>query len=1095
MKIVKLKLGLFLSLLTIASTGAMAQNAKLNISLSHAAGDTYETVMTSDGMSHAWENSSVVFTVELDDSTVLNDTVVIHLMSTDGTILATYNTQIGKSLASNPLARGEYKVYAELSVLYKDSTYSKSSMDASFRLWTKPRATFPDISTVDSVIWNTTPATLKADVTEGDWRYAWSVNGKLVTNTPEGPQSWSLGAGSTHEQQTLDLQVDCVAPDGTTVWYSEKATQTLTIWRYPSVTLNTSDTEMYYGYEKPLVATVTGGDESWTTQWLLGNTIMSETQTYIPNVKSTTDPQEMTYYFHAYDKPEGMRESLAFSTDLSCHVSFWLAPSARIEGGNSFVIFDGESATLALATIGHEKDEWSFEWKSGSSMLTSSGASYTFNGVNRQSDGPVTNDITVEAVLVKPALGDVSYDSTFYFTVTVWPEPKLTQNIEYNGRIYISTIDVCAKDEGQSVSLQAVTSGGDKSAWSYSWTHNTIRVTSFDNICQFSIPANTNRDASITHSYTVKATNSPKGIERSWVQNAYYTINVWPVPVLDCPSMNNLVVVDGDSLPISQMAHGGYTKGWRYECSVNGGQQQSLSHYTFTNSTGDIHEVTLKGRMANYSPDDQKWYESPEDVTVKAEVYPQPKIEVCGLEADTAYFYGDSFAIKASHDYKFGTWTYSLTCNGNVVATGNNGIDYNCVIPTSKNETETYRYVLTVKCVTEEGSTLFTKKYDATINTYMKYSAKMDLTNPVAAYDGETYSLTVSPLGGNTNYWSYQWLDEQYRPLKATGYLYTKTVNLKNSEPKQVVYHVVCTYKPFLAEGISETLTWTVTEYASIVEGHKNSNPEKMVRQDDEVSLSVISPQYGNPGGWHYQWYAGKDKLGDEYVSADEIQTKEIVFELPQTTEKGKETVDVSYSLKFWNVSPDGQKRWGKEQTLDYAFVIHKRPIQPALVRKGGDSNTSGIYIVKDFGMSDDELDKYEYIVEFGDNTGVLQTDTTTRFVRYAGSPSEIWARSLWVYSDGFRCYSDKSYLGKAQSDRAPGILHMKGYHFSVELDEPAAAIVSVYEYDGTMAREYTFPEQLSFDEELDLSGLRKGVCVIRFCIGDIVESYKTIIK
>lgn len=1110
---------LLLLLLMAFSNEGFANNAKMTLSFHREDNDSCQAVATSDGTWHAWENSRSEYAVLLEDSiilndtivfwkdAILNDTVVFQLFSEDGTLKSSDTTRIGQSIKTKMLLeKGKYKIQAELSVLFKDSTYRKETLDGAFQLWEKPNAEMVNWEKADSVIWDNTPNNLTIGVTEGEWRYSWYDGEKMVSNDSQGPKSWTLAQDASYERKTVTLQVECIAPDSVTIWLSDTLSKSLVVWRYPTITLKETEPEMYYRHEKMLNASTTGGDTQWVVWWFDGEKKVSDSLSCLPQATPSNKSQKKTYVFHADDKPQGMSEALAYRADLTCTVTFWPEPKVKVDGNTTFSLFSGDKITLKLLTEGHDNDEWSFIWKQGLNVL-GTGPKYTFSGNNQNDSSAVYSEINVQATLEKPALGDLSFDDTFTYYITVWPKPQLTQQIVFNGRTYKSSeIDVCAKDADKNLSLQALTSGGDKKAWSYTWTHNSRRVILPDSssVLVFNDLKNPNREDLITHSFKVKATNKPDNIVNEQTLEGDFTVRVWPRPVLDFPADTNLTVVAGDIISISQMAHGGYAQGWKYECSVNDGPSQPKTEYIFKNDTDEIQDVSLKIHIVNKDPNNsgKTWLDSL--VTVYAKVYPKPNVEVTGLDTDIAYYYGDSVTINAHHPegYHYGTWEYVLKCGNDIIPDENpaDGIDYVGVIASSSNEYEQYQYKLSVSCKTDDGNILFSHTYSSTIIAYKKHTCRKEHEKPIEAYDGEPYSLKVARSGGAPKYWKFQWYDEQDHQLSATDSIFSKTVQLKNSLPRKVKYHVDCTYQPPQAKPITTTLNWTVTEYAAIVEGQKEVEPLDMVRQDDSVVLSIISPQYGNPNGWHYQWYVGQDTIqdtmGDEYVSDESVQKQRVVFEQPISYgDKEKLISTVTYRLKCWNMSPDGKTRWGQEQNIDYTFTVHRRPEQPTLVRKGGSSNTSGIYVVKNFGLTDNELEELEYTIEFGDQVGVLQTDTTLRYFRYTGSPKDVWARSRWDYSDGFLCYSDKAFLSNEQKEDASGILHVEGNRFFIELDEPAAAVVTLYEYDGTIARTYSYPEQMSFDEELDLSGLKKGVCVMRFSIGDIVESYKTIVK
>jgi len=151
---------------------------------------------------------------------------------------------------------------------------------------------------------------------------------------------------------------------------------------------------------------------------------------------------------------------------------------------------------------------------------------------------------------------------------------------------------------------------------------------------------------------------------------------------------------------------------------------------------------------------------------------------------------------------------------------------------------------------------------------------------------------------------------------------------------------------------------------------------------------------------------------------------------------------------------------------------------------------------------SNDEISNYyknenhNYQFVFGDDK-FSSKPTRDRFYIYDSNPVNPWVKTLWIYDDGYYCYSDPVYLSKSRSNTRSGIgeYSIDFPHFTAEFEEPATVSVSIFDSYGALIKTIAFDKKCSYDEDVDIAGLSEGVYVVLFDINGVKKSVKVVIR
>lgn len=183
--------------------------------------------------------------------------------------------------------------------------------------------------------------------------------------------------------------------------------------------------------------------------------------------------------------------------------------------------------------------------------------------------------------------------------------------------------------------------------------------------------------------------------------------------------------------------------------------------------------------------------------------------------------------------------------------------------------------------------------------------------------------------------------------------------------------------------------------------------------------LTVNQPAGGNSSGWQYSWNRSDiGNIGNGLTLANDGNS------VNDASESMNSEV-YTYSVRYTNISPDEKTAW-YTRTVDIAkATVYNTPRQPGrFVFFNSNGAGDDKYIVKDLGLSDEQIDNLDYL--FTDNSGNILT-SGSRYI--AGGTPINSVRSLWKYEDGYNALSDATSIESEEltASFAPNINVEKG--------------------------------------------------------------------
>lgn len=407
----------------------------------------------------------------------------------------------------------------------------------------------------------------------------------------------------------------------------------------------------------------------------------------------------------------------------------------------------------------------------------------------------------------------------------------------------------------------------------------------------------------------------------------------------------------------------------------------------------------------------------------------------------------------------------------------------------------------------------------ATIRNYAKH----------IKYDDEI-TLSASITDGyrgpdNKGGWSYEW---QTHTSDASGVVDSAFTHISSkTDTITVTDTLICTNRLREEIGFTDTLYFTYKEYPKIVLPEIIIGYPTQVREGDEFTLKVSAPKGGNLDGWKFSWnglYSTNSQTNNQhpwngqfiaYKSGEsDLLEKTITAETYLDTKVSKGLSRNAFSIRITNDNPNvnnGTAPW-VDYTLNFDDIIfYLVPQKPSkLIKKGGNNNQSGIFIAlfDDTKMTSTVLEYRDYHFSFGkrpldgwtddQNSTIVSEVEFKNYHRYEDSSIGVPdVRSLWIYDDGFKCYSDYTIYGK--DDNTPSNksteLSLKNARFSIVMEEDAPASVWVYSLGGEIVKEQHYAAQKEFDEQVDIEGLAPGLYILKCSVGNQQEVEKLMVR
>ncbi len=500
--------------------------------------------------------------------------------------------------------------------------------------------------------------------------------------------------------------------------------------------------------------------------------------------------------------------------------------------------------------------------------------------------------------------------------------------------------------------LETTPKGGVPSGWTYTWKKDGTTQSNWTNASIADVLLTENREGE-KHTYEVswvnKYVDTDKGFNETFGEGSY-TFNVTVFPVL----------------------------------SFNVSSATSFNRYVGENV---LMEVTVKGGLS-----DEPWnitWSSDEGTFV--------------TKKESLYFQGNEETLAMSYQWE----NLPLYENG---------------------QTFTVQVKATNDSYKQYGAN-FEKEQKISVTVWNKGRASVGTVSNVDGlvheniYHGHSHTLTATPNGGYSQGWTYQWYRNEEALFNQTGATYTFTANNVSKDSIFETYSVRCINKLNETVGCDTMISqkyliypkatipmWDYAELGTqtmeleLLDVTVEENYVSQMRQNDVQAFVYYQGSGGWKDGWSYAW-----TNHNGYQFETKPDTVLIVYagmseDGEQPGRKRTETADLIFS--YTAVGPDGDV-W-ENGSFHHPLTIYRRPQQPSqYVVKG--NNTSHIGILMYDNLSDENLDDYEYQFEFGSDSDTQTFVENQRWHQYNGESacSQGWGRSLWVYPDGFHCYSD----------------------------------------------------------------------------------------
>lgn len=1004
----------------------------------------------------------------------------------------------------------------------------------------------------EEVVWSTTSRTLGAEYKGGyseGWTYSWVFEELSTTGKEWTRNSFTVG------RSTLKLTVKNTAPDGKTVWYDKSFTCVFDAKQTP----NKDAIKLVYqgsvegaGWKETMdwycsdsenriqVSTEGAGDYEWRYSWSQdGNKASSTTDIFKPVMSETgvTDKSKLSTYTLIIscfaDGMDESDESLAFKDTLNGKINFWKSPSVNISSFDK-VVFEGRDVTVNKASSDN-----SLPCAESLSVVLLGDTIHNSSGIKPFSFRAKTIEEVskeTEYTVISRFVGSHSvFEDKTTLPITIWKTPELKQVYRSNNPDIANkvldvrdTIFVCGKFGGNVV-LKIDHNYGYPNGWTFIWYNGESSTETL------TVPV----EGSQTKLITVKVINCPDGMDKSkqYEDELEFRLKVCPTPTIEMAGQRAVYAgVDGKELPLKLSDATGEGGHWEYTWNREGGEMTEGATLTLKNGTGapEIQSWTACPRYIG--PEGDVWYGQDDAFPFKVKVYPaldERKFAFNGFESNRidAYYQGSTqykVGFEIIDDYKYehaGTvWNYTIKYDGLV----KDDKSYHEIKPTltagegvgkTKVSLEAICYIEAVDETIDLDESVEAYKSSRSLDYYAW--RKGEVEGPGSGFENFVYYDSLKILDPKPKYgyqpmndenhdaiggWKFVWEQKvgagEWKTVEATDRIFTHT-NKNTDELRNMTYRVTCTNDINGEVGCSETVEFTFDEYAQIVESTLQSEFAPYVRKGDVVNLEMSTPKNGNPDGW---WYCWADE-GDNPIHIAEgggipiKQVNKVKGEYNGDIERGTGR-EVTYVLHYGNDNPNGKRTFSKE--LQFRHIIYNKPKLEEFKAKGAD-NHSHIYYAK---TSSEEVDFVFGEGSSGPNQVIsnekegkdhheLSENGLYAFYRYDNTPQKPWARAYWEYTyegEPLYCYSDAA--PTTGSAKAPSReLRVEGGHFSVNLEEEAAAIVTLHALNGQLVWEQHYAPQKDFDEKLDFGGVASGMFILKCTVGEQQVVRKIVVR
>ncbi len=616
-----------------------------------------------------------------------------------------------------------------------------------FTVWPEPK--MPERSPEEISIFSGRTATLSATFTGGDsegWEYTWTLNREEVGKEP------SLTVSPVNNGTLMSTYVYELTAANTTgkYYYSFNPSYTVVVWPAPEANIGT-------GYRDNIVAgqtqtynpVVTGGNPNeWSYSWQLDGVEVATTREY--TYRAVNDAEEgsveHTLSFTATNNSEAVDPLNTYTSTTTHTFRTWAAPAFVGRSSETVTVFSGTQVNINASFRGGVEGGWTYVWTrrdTGEEFPTEI-PDYGFITDNT-GEGVQNRVYTLTAV--NTCEGTEVFRQTYDYNVNIWPVASTAWAAEYPTNVI----------NGIPVQMSTANSGGDPTAWSYTWAENENQSAGTGAQYTF-MPVNTQTEGGIGYDVRVTAVNSPAGIDEAYSYQLSHGFVAWPTPALVERTAETVTVFSGTEVTLGATFQGGVEDSWTYTWSRPGEEVASATDtYTFVaDNTGEGVQTTVYTLTAVSTCEGTEVFRQTYDYTVN--VWPGGTVALAeGLRANMVNGENQTFAATVTGGDPE-AWSYQWTVNGENAGTGST-YDF-AAVNTAETGTVEYTIVLTAtnRPAGIDQELVQTASFTVTVWPTANVTNTM---GDVIIFSGETVTLVADITGGYESGWTYQWTNER----------------------------------------------------------------------------------------------------------------------------------------------------------------------------------------------------------------------------------------------------------------------------------------------------------------------------------------------
>lgn len=616
-----------------------------------------------------------------------------------------------------------------------------------FTVWPEPK--MPERSPEEITIYSGRTATLSASFTGGDtegWSYAWNHDGSEVGHEP----SLTITPENNGTSMSV-LSYSLTAANTTGKYYSSfNPSYTVNVWPAPEANIGT-------GYRDNIVAgntqtynpVVTGGNpDQWSYSWKLDGVEVATTREY--TYRAVNDAEEgsveHTLSFTATNNTEAVNPLNTYTSTTTHTFRTWAAPAFVGRSAETVTVFSGTQVNINASFCGGVEGGWTYVWtrKDTGEEFPTDIPDYGFITDNT-GEGVQNRVYTLTAV--NTCEGTEVFRQTYDYTVNIWPVASTAWAAEYPTNVI----------NGIPVQMSTANSGGDPTAWSYTWAENENQSAGTGAQYTF-MPVNTQPEGGIGYDVRVTAVNSPAGIDETYSYQLSHGFVAWPTPALVERTAETVTVFSGTEVSLGATFQGGVEDSWTYTWSCAGEEVASATDtYTFVaDNTGEGVQTTVYTLTAVSTCEGAEVFRQTNDYTVN--VWPGGTVALAeGLRANMVNGENQTFAATVTGGDPE-AWSYQWTVNGENAGTGST-YDF-AAVNTAETGTVEYNIVLTAtnRPAGIDQELVQTASFTVTVWPTANVTNTM---GDVIIFSGETVTLVADITGGYESGWTYQWTNER----------------------------------------------------------------------------------------------------------------------------------------------------------------------------------------------------------------------------------------------------------------------------------------------------------------------------------------------